>query len=108
MNKLIHLKMTKQFLRKVVKYRRDLQRFGHGKKVTTTMVSTMQHVEYLVAGIDSFDRMLEYISRREVQQQVIELIPSNKRAAWVTELEHLVIEGKILAGQLTKQYEIDF
>lgn len=107
MNKLVHLKMTKQFLRKVVNYRRNLQKFGHGKPVTENMVKAMSAIPYNVSHIDSFDRMMGYIGQKQVQQQVIELIPSNK-AAWKAELQHLILEGNILEGKYVRQTELEF
>lgn len=109
MNKLVHLKMTKQFLLKVVRQRKYIEKNVKNKKpLTESMEASMKSIPYWVSNIDSFDRMMAYISRKEIQAQVIELIPPGNRATMVTELEHLVIEGKILTGELTKQYEISF
>ena len=107
MNKLLHLKLTKQYLRKVVSYRKNLVRMNAGKKPTGKMISAMVTIPYAISRIDNFDRMLNYISMQKVQQDIIELIPSNK-PTWKAELENLIFEGNILAGKIAKQRELNF
>ncbi len=107
MNKLQHLKITKQFLRKVVNYRRIINARGYSDKMTESMVKSLAAIPYNVANIDSFDRMYRYISRKGVQNEVLELIPKNK-TGWKVEFQHLVFEANILAGKTAKQREFDF
>lgn len=107
MNKLQHLKMSKQFLRKVKNYRKNLIRMNAGKPASANMVKTMAEIDYYLGTIKSFDQMMRYIGRSGIQQNIIELIPTNK-TAWITELNHLVFEGNVLQGRFVKQREIAF
>lgn len=104
MNKLEHLKACKQFLRKVVNYRRNLMRLRVGKPATENMVKTIASIGYNVnhPAMDNFDRMHNWIAQKGVQSNIIELIPANK-IKWKVELQQLVNTGDFLQGRcLTK------
>jgi len=107
MNKLQHLKKSKQFLRKVLNYRRNLLRRNAGKHASVNMVKTMAEIDYFLPVIVSFDRMANYLSRVTVQQNIRELIPSNKNC-WKQELAELVNEGYRLKYKIGKQLELTY
>lgn len=107
MEKITHLKMCRQWLRKVVTYRRNLIRLNKGKHCSANMVRTMAEVDYRIKDIDSFDRMMSWIKQKGVQYNLTELVPSNK-PTWKVELEHLVFEGNILQGTVARQTELSF
>ena len=107
MNKLQHYKMTKLYLRKVMNYRKNLLRLSKGKNATENMIKTIASIDYMLGTIKSFDRMMNYISQKKVQNNIIELIPSNK-PGWKVELEHMVFEEQFLQGKVAKQNEINF
>jgi len=107
MNKLQHLKKSKQFLRKVISYRRNLLRMNKGKNCTVTMVKTMAEIDYYLPGFVSFDNMMNYLGRLSVQNNIYELIPSNKKV-WKDELRQLVSEGMALKLQRGKQLEFSY
>lgn len=102
MNKLDHLKATRQFLRKVVNYRKALIRLNHGKHTNENMVKTMASIGYLLQEINNFDRMLNWIAQKQVQFNILELIPSNKTKCKL-ELQRLVAEGNILKNRPVNQ-----
>jgi uncharacterized protein YijF (DUF1287 family) len=91
MNKIEHLKKAKQYLRKVVAYRRWLHRMNMGKPVS----ENMKKIDYNMGDITSFDRMMNWISQRGVQVNILELIPSDK-TKWKTELQQLIHDGQKL------------
>lgn len=95
MTKLDHLKTTKQYLRKVVAYRRWLYRMNVGKPISENMKQTMNHIDYNLGNIRSFDRMMNWISQRTVQVNIIELIPSDK-TKWKVELQKIISDGQKL------------
>lgn len=107
MNKLAHLKKSKQFLRKVVKYRRDLLKNNYGKQATESMVKSMAAIPFHISRIVSFDQMMRYLGRQDVQGNIKELIPSNKKQ-WHEELDYLVTSGEILQGRRVVQREFSF
>jgi len=100
MNKLTHLKTTKQFLRKVVAYRRWLYRMNMGKPVSENMKETMKLIDYNLGDITSFDRMMKWIGQRTVQVNIVELIPSDK-TKWKIELQKLITDGQKLQSPVT-------
>lgn len=95
MNKLQHLKLCKQFLRKVVTYRRTLFRYDRGRKATKTMVATMASIGFLLPTIVSFDQMMNYLGQKCNQYAIKQLIPPNK-TAWCEELDYLLARGEYL------------
>jgi hypothetical protein len=102
MTKLEHLKTCRQFLHKVVNYRKSLIRLNHGKHATENMMKTMASIGYLLPQINNFDRMLNWIAQKGMQVNILELIPSNK-TTWKTELHNLIAEGNILQGRVVNQ-----
>lgn len=104
MTKLDHLKASRQFLHKVVNYRKSLIRLNHGKHATESMMKTMASIGYLLPQINNFDRMLNWISQKGMQVNILELIPSNK-PTWKTELQNLITEGNILQGRVVNQQQ---
>jgi hypothetical protein len=100
MNKLDHLKTTKQYLRKVVAYRRFLFRMNMGKPISENMKETMKSIDYLLGDIDNFDRMLNWISQRGVQVNIVQLIPSDK-TKWKIELQQIIHDGQKLQSTTT-------
>jgi len=102
MTKLDHLKACRQFLHKVVNYRRTLIRLNAGKHASENMIKTMASIRYLLPLINNFDRMQNWIAKKGVQVNIIELIPSNK-IHWKTELQQLIAEGNILQCRAVNQ-----
>ena len=108
MKKLQHMGKAKTFLRKVVNYRRNLLRMNAGKNNNAEMIKTMAETDYFLGTIKSFDQMMNYIGRIEVQQRIKnEIIPKNKKA-WCRELDQLVLEGNILQGKIARQMELSY
>ena len=107
MNKLQHLKTCKTYLRKVINYRRNLLRLGYGKPENPEMIKTMSEIDYYLGTIDSFDRMMNYISQQSVKLRIFEIIPKNKNI-WRDEYDKLVLHGMILQGKITRQKELAF
>jgi len=107
MNKLQHLKTCKTYLSKVINYRRNLLRMGYGKPENSEMVKTMAEIDYNLGNIDSFDRMMNYIAQKGVQQRIFKIIPKNK-PGWKNELNSLILEGDILSGRIVKQLELSY
>ncbi len=108
MNKLEHLKKCKQFLRKVVNQRRWLEKNGKSRKsLTPRMQETMLLIPYHISRIVSFDKMINYIGRKDIQDRITELIPG-KKEAWIQELDYLVTSGEILQGRRAIQRELSF
>ena len=108
MNKLEHLKKSKQFLRKVVNSRRWLEKTGNSRKpLTPNMKETMLLIPFHVSRIVSFDQMMRYISRQDIQVRIKELIPG-KKEAWHDELDYLITAGEILQGRRAPQRQFSF
>lgn len=107
MNKLQHLKTCKTYLRKVMKCRRNLLRLGYGKPENPELIKTMSEIDYYLGTIDSFDRMMNYISQQGVKLRIFEIIPKNKNI-WRDEYDKLVLHGMILQGKITRQKELAF
>jgi hypothetical protein len=98
MTKLDHLKACRQFLNKVVNYRRTLIKLNAGKHASENMMKTMASIRYLLPQINNFDRMQNWIAQKGMQVNINELIPSNK-THWKTELQQLIAQGNILQGR---------
>ena len=107
MDKLQHLRTCKIYLRKVTRYRRNLLRLGHGKPENSEMIKTMSEIDYYLGTINSFDRMMNYLSQKAIRLRIFELIPSNKKA-WEKEYDDLIYQGNILKGKIIKQRELIF
>ena len=107
MNKLLHLKTTKTYLRKINNYRRNLLKNNIGKRASDEMVKTMFEIDYKLGRIDNFDQMMGYISQKGVQARLKEVIPANKKK-WVDELELLVHQGMVLQGKLERTKQLEF
>lgn len=105
MNKLLHLKTTKTYLRKINNYRRNLLQKNYGKPASDEMVKTMFEIDYYLGRIDNFDRMMNYIGQKGVQARLKEIIPSNKKK-WVEELEQLVHQGMVLQGKVIREKQL--
>lgn len=107
MDKLQHLRTCKIYLRKVTRYRRNLLRLGHGKPENSEMIKTMSEIDYYLGIINSFDRMMNYLSQKAIRLRIFELIPSNKKA-WKKEYDDLIYQGNILKGKIIRQRELIF
>jgi hypothetical protein len=106
MNKQQHFNACKIFLRKVVRYRRNLLRMNKGKPANTNMLKTLSETEYFLGTIKDFDSMAAYISRESARILISEeIIPVNKYR-WKREFHQLIIQARVL--QEKKQYEISF
>lgn len=86
MTKLEHLRQTKRFLKKVVKYRKFLQ--GKGKSyLSSDFVKTeTANIDYALPKLVSYDAVQKYLERKETVIRY--LIPSNKKE-WYNELRKL-------------------
>ena len=110
MNKIQFLRSCKRFLLMIVKHRRQLLKYKHGKPATENMIEIMALIEHWVPPMDSFDRIDKYINRAKIQAGVREIIPSNK-TKWQEEFDNFLNEAERLsqpATQLsfsTKQYQ---
>lgn len=70
------------------------------------MAATMKNTEYQVGKIMSFDRMQSYLSRADVQENILELIPSNKKQ-WKYEFFELIAgEKRINNKPIPQQLEL--
>ena len=82
-------------------------RQGYGKPENPELIKTMSEIDYYLGTIDSFDRMMNYISQQGVKLRIFEIIPKNKNI-WRDEYENLVFHGMILQGKITRQKELAF
>ena len=103
MNKLEYLKTCKTYLRKVVNYRRNLNRMKCGKPVNAIMVKTIAEVEFYMPTF-TFDSIHKWLTKVETRSNLIELIPVNK-ATWIDELDRLVQVGYRIRLEETKPQE---
>jgi hypothetical protein len=87
MNKLEYLKKGKAFVRKVVRYRRSLQRWGRGHLDNEFCRAQTENIEFAISRIDNSDKLKTFFERRE---SIIRfLIPSNK-LKWCDELREFI------------------
>lgn len=109
MNKLQHLKQTKQFLRKTVRHRRQLLRMGYGRPDSVELAKAIAEVEYQAGNIPSFDRMMNYLDMQKTHDSIGLIIPKNKQK-WHDELRRLINQGHALQGKTStaKQAEFSF
>ena len=86
MNKLQQLKHAKDFLRKVVNYRKLLQRKGKSSLSSDFVRTETANIDYALPKLVSYDEIQKYIERKETVIRY--LIPTNKKK-WYDELRKI-------------------
>lgn len=108
MTKSQHIAFSRKWIQKIVNYRRALiYRKNKGRPDGPEMEKALKHMAYHAANIREFDKMLNLLQKPKNIEKLKLIIPANKPEWWV-EHEHLVFEGNLILGKVTKQMEISF
>ena len=108
MTKSQHISLSRQWLRKVVKCRREIiVRKNKGRPDTPEMEKAIRHISYHAENIRDFNTMLQFLQNPKNIDLLKLIIPTNKGAYW-EEHESFVFEGNLILGRATKQMEITF
>ena len=101
-----HLDKQKNFLRKVLTYRKSLARMNRGKAMTEEMKTFINNMENSIAIIQSSQRMLNYLKRPDIQKYLVEeIIPSNKDS-WKTEFYQLLSQASSFHNSKNNQQKL--
>jgi hypothetical protein len=94
------LNRLKNFLRKILTYRKSLIKMNKGKKSTSLMKIFILNMEHSIATINSKERMISYLRKENIQNYILEeIIPSNK-VSWKIEFHQLIKQTEPSEKQL--------
>lgn len=81
---------------------------GVGKPANEEMIKTISEIDYYLGTISTFDRMMNLLSKKELQNRLQkQIIPKNK-PGWIEELNTLILKGNILSGRTAKQLKLSY
>lgn len=113
MDKRQHLIRVKDYLRRLENCRKRLIQENTSRKPELSLVKALTEINYRRGDIDSFDRMMNWISQKKTRAIIELLAPDNDKKSkekWLEKFDHLVHLGNVLEGKVVtaKQTEMSF